>query len=610
MKPLLKNFSILLLAFLLIASVFSFFVRPTATPKDISITDIPRILNEGSVTRIVQDNEKIEITLKDGTLVSAYKEPGESLTTTLRNLGVDPAKLQAVPLEIKGESTSRLFLGTILPFMIPFLLIAALVFFMVRQVQGMNRKTLMFGQSGVRETNPDKKHAVTFAQVAGAHEAKQELEEIVDFLKNPKKFTEMGAKIPKGVLLLGPPGVGKTLLARAVAGEAQVPFFHISGSEFVEMFVGVGASRVRDAFQKAKKSAPAILFIDELDAVGRHRGSGLGGSHDEREQTLNQILVEMDGFEPNQGVVVIAATNRPDVLDPALLRPGRFDRRVMLDLPDINDREAILKIHAQKKPLVTEANLRTVAERTPGFSGADLANVLNEAAIKAARENKKKITLDMVLLSIEKVLLGPERKSHLLSPAEKKITAYHEVGHAIVAHELPQADPVHKISIISRGRAAGYTLKLPDNDRKLHTRSEMLANMASMLGGYVAEQEIFEEITTGASDDLRKATELARHLVMDYGMSTELGPMTFGEHEDMIFLGKSISEQRNYSEKTAERIDQEVANVIRQAHELAKKIITSQRDLIDKITRALLEKETLERAEFEAFFKPAPVGVN
>jgi len=462
---------------------------------------------------------------------------------------------------------------------------------------------MMFGQSGAREIPKNSKDKISFKDVAGVREAKNELQEVVEFLKDPKKFTVLGAKIPKGVLLMGSPGTGKTLLARAVAGEADVPFFHISGSEFVEMFVGVGASRVRDLFRKAKKSAPAILFIDEIDAVGRQRGAGLGGSHDEREQTLNQILVEMDGFDPHTGVIVIAATNRPDVLDPALLRPGRFDRRIILDDPDIRDREEILKVHAKGKPLAKNVSLKKVAQRTPGFTGADLANVLNEAAILAARRNKKEVGENEALESIEKVLLGPERRSHLLSKREKEITAYHEAGHALVAHELPDADPVHKVSIISRGQAGGYTLKLPIEDRRLHSLSEFRADLAVMMGGHTAERLVYDELTTGASNDLKQATDLARRMVMDFGMSETLAPRVFGEREEMVFLGKQIHEQRNYSEKTAELIDKEIDRLIRGAQKTAENVITKKRGQLDKIATTLIEKETLEKEAFETLLK-------
>ena len=471
----------------------------------------------------------------------------------------------------------------------------------MKTMQGANNRAMSFGASNVREADVNAKGRITFADVAGAAAAKEELVEIVEFLKNPKKFADLGAKLPKGVLLMGRPGTGKTLMARAVAGEADVPFFHISGSEFVEMFVGVGASRVRDLFSKAKKSAPCIVFIDEIDAVGRQRGAGLGGSHDEREQTLNQILVEMDGFDPNLGVIVVAATNRPDVLDPALLRPGRFDRRVTLDLPDINEREAILKVHAKNKPLAEDVNLRRVAERTPGFAGADLMNLLNEAAIRTARQDRKQVTQDDILVSIEKVLLGPERKSFVMSPEEKKVTAYHEAGHALVARMLPNADPVHKVSIISRGSAGGYTLKLPIEDKRLNRRAEFIDDLAVMLGGYVAEKETFGDITTGASDDLKKCSRLARELVTRYGMS-ELGPVVFGEPEEMIFLGRTMNENRNYSEKTAERIDEQVSKLVHGAMEVARAIIVKEKGYLDRVANTLLEKETIEKDAFAALF--------
>ncbi|MBU0613361.1 ATP-dependent zinc metalloprotease FtsH, partial [Patescibacteria group bacterium] len=443
----------------------------------------------------------------------------------------------------------------------------------------------------------------TFKDVAGAKEAKEELEEIVEFLRNPKKFTSLGAQIPKGVLLVGPPGTGKTLLARAVAGQANAPFFHISGSEFVEMFVGVGASRVRDLFKKAKKAAPCIVFIDEIDAVGRQRGAGLGGSHDEREQTLNQILVEMDGFDISTNVIVIAATNRPDVLDPALLRPGRFDRRVVLDLPSLNDREEILKVHAKGKPFDSSVKLRTLAERTPGFSGADLANLLNEAAILAARKNRKQIAVEDGLESIEKVMLGPERKSHVLNKREKEITAYHEAGHALVAHILPKSDPVRKVSIVARGQAGGYTLKYPLEDRFMHSKAEFIDDLAVLLAGHATEKEVFKDITTGANSDLKHATALARKLVTEYGMSETLGPQTFGKKEELVFLGREISEQRDYGEKVATMIDQEVSKFLKKAYVTAQEIIRKERLSLDKIAKTLIEKETLEQKEFEALLK-------
>ncbi|MEI6596829.1 MAG: ATP-dependent zinc metalloprotease FtsH, partial [bacterium] len=542
---------------------------------------------------------EIRVTLKDGKSEIVKKEAGDTFSQIVKNYNVEPSKLNGLLIEVQDNQGMDYWLATILPFLIPFLLIGVFIYFMMRSVQGANSKAMMFGQSQARETGREFKGKVTFKDVAGAKEAKEELSEVVEFLRNPKKFSELGARTPRGVLLLGSPGTGKTLLARAVAGEASVPFFSISGSEFVEMFVGVGASRVRDLFRKAKKSAPCIIFIDEIDAVGRRRGAGLGGSHDEREQTLNQILVEMDGFDPNTNVIVIAATNRPDVLDPALLRPGRFDRRVILDEPDLADREAILKVHSKKKPLGKEVSLKRVAERTPGFTGADLANLLNEAAILAAMKNKKIIDLEEIFSSIEKVMLGPERKSRILSSKEKKITAYHEAGHAIVAHFLLHSDPVQKVSIIARGQAGGYTLKIPLEDKHMYSKTEYVEEIAVLLAGYVTEQEIFGEVTTGATSDLRRATSLARKLITDFGMSESLGPRTFGEKDEMIFLGREIHEQRDYSEKVAEQIDKEISNFIDKAVHQAKGLIKSKHEFLEKTVAELMAKETLEKEEFE-----------
>ena len=556
-------------------------------------------IQSGTVKEIAIEGSDVSISLQDGKKQKTRKEAAVSLSEVLIDYGINPDQLKAADITVKDRSTRSYILGVILPSLLPLFLLIFVFWFMLRQMQGANNKAMSFGMSNAREIK-DTKQKVTFADVAGDKEAKEELAEIVDFLKNPKKFSDLGAKLPKGVLLMGRPGTGKTLLARAVAGEAGVPFYHLSGSEFVEMFVGVGASRVRDLFSRAKKSAPCIVFIDEIDAVGRQRGAGLGGSHDEREQTLNQILVEMDGFDPNIGVIVVAATNRPDVLDPALLRPGRFDRRVVLDLPDINDREAILQIHAKNKPLDPDVNLRRVAERTPGFSGADLMNLLNESAIRAARRNDSKVLQEDVLDSIEKVLLGPERKSFIMSKEEKKITAYHEAGHALIAHLLPNSDPVHKVSIISRGSAGGYTLKLPSEDRRLHKRGEFIDDMAVMLGGFISEKETFGDVTTGASDDLRKCTGLARELVTRYGMSETLGPRVFGDHQEMVFLGKEIHEQRNYSEKTAEAIDAEVEKLVNSAMQTARDIIRKEKLSLDKIAKKLLEEETIEKEAFEA----------
>lgn len=611
MRGMFKNFLIFIFVFLVIAVVFSGFNANFSKVEKVGIGTVVQQIKDGNVKSIEVEGNTLLVTLKDDTQQSAQKESAESLSTLLKNYEVPAETTQGISIEVKEQSGMMFFLGTILPFVLPFLVIGAFIFFMMRQIQGSNNRAMSFGQSQAKEHhNEDKRARVTFADVAGAKEAKEELVEVVDFLRNPRKYTSMGAKIPKGVLLVGPPGTGKTLLARAVAGEANVPFFHMSGSEFVEMFVGVGASRVRDLFRRAKKSSPCIIFIDEIDAVGRQRGSGLGGSHDEREQTLNQILVELDGFEQGASVIVIAATNRPDVLDPALLRPGRFDRRVILDAPDIEDREAILKVHSAVKPLADDVNLRRIAERTPGFTGADLANVLNEAALLAARHNKKTIDMQECLDAIEKVLLGPERKSHVLSENEKRITAYHEAGHAIVSHELPHSDPVRKVSIVSRGRAGGYTLKLPNEDRHLHSREEFLDELAVMVGGFVAEKDIFGDVTTGPSNDLKEATKLARRLVTEYGMSDKLGPRTFGEHEEMIFLGREITEQRNYSEKVAQTIDEEVGRLIDGALKSARSIIAKHRAKMEKVVERLIEKETIEQDEFIAIVgekPPAPV---
>jgi cell division protease FtsH len=604
MKYLAKNLLIAFLAFLTIAGFFTLLSSPIEKPKEISLNQLVEQINQEKVSTITIKGDKLEIELKDGTKEKTTKEKEASLTESLKNYGVEPEKFKLVNLEIKGESRAMFWLGTILPFLLPLIIIGFFFWFMLRGAQRGQMQAFTFGRSRARLISPhDKKNKVTFKDVAGLKEAKEELQEIVEFLKNPKKFIDLGAKIPKGVLLVGPPGTGKTLLARAIASEAGVPFFSVSGSEFVEMFVGVGSSRVRDLFQTAKKHAPALIFIDELDAIGRQRGAGLGGGHDEREQTLNQILVEMDGFDPNTGIILISATNRPDVLDPALLRPGRFDRRIILDLPDLKDREDILKIHTRNKPLEEEVNLREIAERTPGFSGADLANLVNEAAILAARRNKKKIGQDELRECIEKVLLGPERKSHILSKKEKEIAAYHEAGHALIAALLPHTDPVQKVSIIARGPAAGYTLKLPTEDKHLHTRSEFIDELAVLLGGYTAEKLVFNELTTGASSDLQKATELARRLVTKYGMSEKLGPRTFGGREELVFLGREIATEKDYSEEIAAQIDKEVAKFINNAYHTAKKILTEKRKKLDQIAKQLIKKETIERKEFERLMK-------
>lgn len=600
MKPLSKNILIALLAVLMIGFLFSTYTLRSTRPEEISLSTLVELVEANQVKSIDVEDRQVRITRTNDSIAITQKEAGAPLAELLATYGVSEEALKAANITVKDKSVRSYILGVLLPSLLPLVFLLVLGWFMIRQMQGANSKAMSFGQSNVREANPQSKGKVTFGDVAGNKEAKEELQEVVEFLKNPKKFADLGAKLPKGVLLMGRPGTGKTLLARAVAGEADVPFFHISGSEFVEMFVGVGASRVRDLFNRAKKSAPCIVFIDEIDAVGRQRGAGLGGSHDEREQTLNQILVEMDGFDPNLGVIVVAATNRPDVLDPALLRPGRFDRRVVIDVPDLNDREAILHIHANGKPLAEGTNLRRVAERTPGFAGADLSNLLNEAAIRAARKDATTISQDDMLQSIEKVLLGPERKSFILSDAEKKITAYHEAGHALIAHLLPNADPVHKVSIISRGSAGGYTLKLPSEDRRLQKRAEFIDDMAVLLGGYVAEETFFGDITTGASDDLKKCTRIARDLVVRFGMSEKLGPRVFGETQEMVFLGKEIHEQRNYSEKTAELIDEEIGRLVMEAKVTARRIIQENRHKMDAIANKLLAEESIEKEAFEA----------
>lgn len=602
MKNILKNFLIVLFVFLMVAGFISLYAEPEQKAEQISIAKLVDEVNEEKVKEIIVKGNKLEIILLSDEKQKAQKEGVESVSAMFKNFGVSSEKLGKVNVVVEDESGAGYWMSSLLPYLIPLLLIGLFIFFMMRQVQGMNQKAMMFGKSKAKNVK-GAGEKVTFKNVAGAREAKEELFEIVDFLKDHKKYTELGAKIPKGVLLLGAPGVGKTLLARAVAGEADVPFFHISGSEFVEMFVGVGAARVRDLFSKAKKNAPSILFIDEIDAVGRRRGAGLGGSHDEREQTLNQILVEMDGFDQNDNVIVLAATNRPDVLDPALLRPGRFDRQVMIDLPDIGEREEILKVHSFKKPLDKNVSLKEVAERTPGFSGADLENLLNEAAILTVRRHKKKVGHQEILDSIERVLIGPERKSHILGPEEKNITAYHEAGHALVAKKLPNPDPVHKVSIISRGKAAGYTIKLPSKDRKFNTRSKFIDELAVLVGGYISEKVHFNEITTGATNDLRQATKLCKKMITEFGMSKNLSPRTYGEQEEMIFLGREIHEQKDYSEKTAEVIDLEISEMINNACATAEKIIKENKEKIEEIVKILLKKETIERKEFDSLFK-------
>jgi cell division protease FtsH len=570
----------------------------TTQDEVVPLSQIAADVKAGEIISITVAGDNITATYKDESEKTSRKQSDSSLTETLSDYTVPADKMAAVKIEVKDEGGVRFWFLTLAPLIVPVLLLFGVIWYLSRQLKQGGMQAFTFGRSMARLVNPeDGVKRVTFADVAGAKEAKEELTEIVDFLKNPKKFIQIGARIPKGVLLMGPPGTGKTLLARAVAGEAGVPFFSISGSEFVEMFVGVGASRVRDLFKTAKQASPAIVFLDEIDAVGRVRGTGVGGGNDEREQTLNQILVEMDGFEPNEKVIVMAATNRPDVLDPALVRPGRFDRRVVIDLPDRKDREDILNVHAKTKPLGPDVKLSVIAERTPGFSGADLANLMNEAAILAARENRTEITQFDLIRSIEKVMLGPERRSHVLNKKEKEITAYHEAGHAIVASVLPYADPVHKISIISRGRAAGYTLKLPLEDRKMQSRKEFIDDIAVSLGGYIAEKMVFDDITTGASNDLQVLTALARNMVARYGMSDKMGPIAFAASAQRAMFGEGVEGEA--SEQVAAAIDDEVRKIITGAYKTAEDVMRKHRAALDAIAAKLVEVETIEQEEYE-----------
>lgn len=582
----------------MISMVFSFFYSTNNEAQKIPLNEVVFKIKSGEVASITVDDTNLEITDKQGNTFSSIKENSVGLADTLINLGVEKDELTKLSIEINNDEGMTVWFSILLNALLPVLLIVGLFWFMSRQAQKGMGQALSFGQSKVKSFGGGKEK-ISFKDVAGLEEAKQELKEVVDFLKNPKKFLDIGAKIPRGLLMMGAPGTGKTLLARAVAGEAAVPFFHMSGAEFVEMFVGVGASRVRDVFAVAKKASPAILFIDEIDAVGRERGAGLGGGNDEREQTLNQILVEMDGFDNSTHVIVIAATNRPDVLDKALLRPGRFDRRVVLDLPDIKEREAILNIHAQNKKMDKDTDLKRIAERTPGFSGADLANIINEAAILAARINKKSFGLLEIFEAIEKVIMGPERKSKVVSEKEKKIIAYHEAGHAILGHFLPEANPIQKVSIIARGMAGGYTLQVPTEDRYLQTKSGFLADISVLLGGYLTEKIFLGEISTGASNDLQRASDLARKLVTQFGMSDKLGPITYGKTQEMIFLGREMTSERNYSEEVAGQIDEEVRKIMEDAVKRSTKILKAEKDRLELLAVELIEKETIEKEAFE-----------
>jgi len=593
------------------AMLYMGFRENTSTVKPLTINEVAQAVQDGKVARIIiKSDDTFTVVYTDGTEeegVESRKEPNATLVDQLSSLGVTIEQLapENVVVEVSAPSAWAGILSGAF-YILPVLLMGGVLWFIFRQAQGSNNAAMSFGKSRARMFSGEHP-TVTFADVAGIEESKQELSEIVEFLKEPQKFIQLGARIPKGVLLVGPPGTGKTLLAKAVSGEAGVPFFSISGSEFVEMFVGVGASRVRDLFEQAKRHSPCIIFVDEIDAVGRQRGAGLGGSHDEREQTLNQMLVEMDGFDTDTNVIIIAATNRPDILDPALLRPGRFDRRVTLDRPDVKGREAILKVHVKGKPLDPEIDLASVARGTPGFVGADLENLVNEAAILAARRNKKSIGQSELEEAIERVVMGPERKSRLISDEEKRIIAYHEAGHAIVANAIAEADPVQKVTIVGRGQAGGVTWFRPDEDRILMSRKKMTAMLVMALGGRAAEELIFDDITSGASNDIEQVTRMARAMVTRLGMSAEMGTMTYGQKEEMIFLGREISEQRDYSEAVAEQIDREVRKIVEDAYKQSKALVKKYRKQLDIIARKLLEVESINREEFEQLF-PSPFG--
>jgi len=600
LKGLLKNISLVILVFLMLGFLFGFLNVPSESIQNISITQLAEDINQDKIKEIKVLENDISIVYLDETKASSKKEEGGTLSQALIDYGVSQDKLKNISFVFEEKDESFDWVMTILMMVIlPFALFAIFFFMIFRNAKSGVSQTFDFTKNQAKmfgaEGHPKEK--ITFKEVAGLKEEKQELEEIVDFLKNPQKYLKMGARIPKGVLLIGPAGCGKTLLARAIAGESNVPFFSVSGSSFVEMFVGVGSSRVRSLFNAAKKHQPCLIFIDELDSIGKSRGPAISGGNEEREQTLNQLLTEMDGFEQNAKIIILAATNRPDVLDPALLRPGRFDRKVVINLPDIQEREDILKIHSKGKPLGKDIKLREVAERTPGFSGADLSNVFNEAAILAAKINSKEISQNNLLESIEKVLLGPERRSHVMSDREKEITAYHEAGHALVSAKTPNAEPVRKISIIGRGMAAGYTLKVPREERMLKNKKEFEAEIAVLLAGYLTEKIVFKETTTGSSDDLKKASAIARNIIKKYGMS-DMGPIVFGKRESEIFLG-SESEVRNYSESIAEKIDKEVETIILKAEKESEKILNENREVLDRIAKTLIEKETIEREEFE-----------
>jgi cell division protease FtsH len=583
------------------------FLAPADTTRDIAISQVASYVRQGQVRVLDLTNDgTIKIELTNGTRLVSRKEPNVGLGETLLALGVTPAEMTSIEtLKVIPPAFWENW-GILLINIVPLLLIGLFLMFMLRQAQSGNNQAMSFGKSRARMFTGDRPSS-TFGDVAGAEEAKQELQEIVEFLKDPDKFTALGARIPKGVLLVGHPGTGKTLMARAVAGEAGVPFFSISGSEFVEMFVGVGASRVRDLFDQAKRNSPCIIFVDEIDAVGRQRGAGLGGSHDEREQTLNQILVEMDGFDTDTKVIVLAATNRPDILDPALLRPGRFDRRVVIDRPDRKGREAILNVHVRGKPLAKEVDLGVLAKQTPGFTGADIENMVNEAAILAARRNKRMIGMEEFQEAVERVVAGPERRSRLINDKEKRIIAYHEAGHALVQYRMPFCDPVHKVSIVARGMAGGYTMTLPEDDRMLYSKRKFEDELAGLLGGRAAEELKFGDVTTGASSDIRRATNIARAMVTEYGMSEKLGQRTFGQKEELIFLGREISEQRDYGEEIASKIDNEIQVIMDRAYQRAQEVVRADEDKLDAIVNVLMEKETIEGPALRAIIEEGNV---
>jgi len=595
-----STFLYVIIAALFIAAFAMIYNGGQKESTEISLNTLVEKVETGEIQELTVADNKINIQLVDGSQLFTFKEPGSSVYEIMKLAGVKETVISTLPITVVDTEAGK-FWTDLLIGMIPFVLIIAFFLFMMRSAQSSNNQAMSFGKSKAKVYDKEKQKT-TFDDVAGAVEAKEELAEIVDFLKRPEKYRKMGAKIPKGVMLVGSPGTGKTLLARAVAGEANVPFFSISGSEFVEMFVGVGASRVRDLFNKAKKNAPCLIFIDEIDAVGRHRGAGMGGGHDEREQTLNQILTEMDGFQTGTNVIVIAATNRPDILDPALLRPGRFDRRVMVDVPDAKAREEILRVHSRNKPIAKTVDFERIAKNTPGFTGADLENLMNEAAILTTKTNRKTIGIKEIEASIEKVLLGPERKSKVLNKAERKITAYHETGHAVVGHLLPNCDPIHKISIIARGMTLGVTWFMPEEDKHLVGKSKFEDELCSLLGGYVAEEIFFGEMSTGASNDLQRATKIARNMVTKYGMS-EMGPIVFGDDNNEVFLGKDFGHVKNYSEESAAKIDEIVKKILEKAHKRTKELITKHKKIIAKISTDLIKKENLNSEEFKKYFK-------